>query len=131
LRTVIAVFALWAGACARTPSLEVKPLPCPAGGLPLEPVAANVIPPVADSVFIPPLPLPPSVRGAKGIVRLVVNADGKPFADSITICGIRDRRYSRQLGNMFGRWTFRPAQRDGVPITAPTRIAVEFFGPIR
>ena len=120
------LIALAACASARTASLDVEPLPCPAGGLPPEAAPAGFTAARPDSLFVPPLPVPASVRGAKSVVRVVVDAQGKPFADSITVCGVPDRGYARRMAARVARIPFRPAERDGRPVTAPTRLYYEF-----
>jgi hypothetical protein len=83
-------------------------------------------PPRPTKPFMPPTPVPTDVRGARSDIRLVINSQGRPFADSVTVCGIKNRRYSRQVAAVVAQWEFEPAQRDGRAVAAPYRLLFEF-----
>ena len=126
MKAVLVLIGLTACASAGTASLDVEPLPCPAGGLPAEARSAGLTPPLPDSLFLPPMPPPPLMRGVKADIRAIVDAQGKAFADSITVCGVRERQYARQLAAQVARMTFHPAQRDGRPVAAPWHVTIDF-----
>lgn len=58
--------------------------------------------------------------------RLVVDATGTPMRDSITVCGIPNPAYTREVVRALARLSFEPAHRDDVAVTAPVRIAFDF-----
>lgn len=101
-------------------------LPCPAEGLPPAVVREGVRPPVPNGHFLPPLPIPPSVRGARSVTRLVVNPAGRVMADSISVCGVPDRPYAERMAAQFARMPFRPARLNGQAIMTDVRIGYDF-----
>jgi hypothetical protein len=101
-------------------------LPCPAEGLPPEVVREGVSPPVPDGHFLPPLPIPPSVRGARSVTRLVVNPTGRVMADSISVCGVPDRTYAERMAAQFARMPFRPARLNGQAVMTDVLIQYDF-----
>ena len=101
-------------------------LPCPAEGLPPEVVREGVSPPVPNGLFLPPLPIPPSVRGARSVTRLVVNPTGRVMADSISVCGVPDRTYAARMAAQFAHMPFRPARLNGQAVMTAVRIGYDF-----
>ena len=88
---------------------------CAPGQLAADSASLGVSPPKPDSLFIPPLPIPASVRGSQAIVRLVVDSTGRALRDSVAVCGIKDRGYARRLASQAAKVTFRPAVFEGRP----------------
>jgi hypothetical protein len=101
-------------------------LPCPAEGLPPAAVREGLSPPVPNGHFLPPLPIPPSVRGARSETRLVVNPAGRVMADSISVCGVPDRTYAERMAAQFARMPFRPARLNGQAVMTDVRIGYDF-----
>lgn len=58
--------------------------------------------------------------------RMVVDATGTPMRDSITVCGISNPAYTREVVKALARMPFEPARRDDVAIAAPVLIAFDF-----
>ena len=83
-------------------------------------------PPRLAKPFMPPMPLPGGVRGTRSDIRLVIDSLGRPFADSVTVCGIRNRRYSRRFAEALARWEFVPAQQNGRAVAAPFHLQFSF-----
>jgi len=67
------------------------------------------------------VPVPPSVRGRRASIRVVVDTAGRVMPDSITICGLPDARYINQLAQAIVTVRFAPA-RAGVAVAGPTQI---------
>ena len=101
-------------------------LPCPVDGLPAQVVREGVSVPVPDGLFLPPLPIPASVRGALSVSRLVVDPTGRVMADSITVCGVPNRAYAEQMAARLARVPFKPARLNGQAVTAEVRIGYDF-----
>ncbi len=72
------------------------------------------------------MPVPANVRGTRSDIQLVTSSQGRPFADSITVCGIKNLRYSRQLAKVAAQYECEPAKRDGLPVAAPYRLLYVF-----
>ena len=104
-------------------------LPCPVDGLPAQVVREGVSPPVPDSPFLPPLPIPESVRGARSVSRLVVDPTGRVMADSITVCGVSNQAYAERMAARLARVHFKPARLNGQPVTADVGIGYDFEVP--
>ena len=72
-------------------------------------------PPRSLAMFIPPLPVPPSVRGTRIVVQFDVDELGK--VRGIEFTQTRDRGYNRRLRQVFEEFTFKPGTRpDGTPV---------------
>lgn len=72
-------------------------------------------PPSSLAMFIPPLPVPSSVRGAKIVVQFDVDETGR--VRGIEFTETRDRGYNRRLRQVFEEFTFKPGTRpDGTPV---------------
>ena len=125
MKTLVATLLLvgCASAARQTPTSF---LPCPVDGLPAQVVREGVSPPVPDGLFLPPLPIPESVRGARSVSRLVVDPTGRVMADSITVCGVPNRTYAAQVAARFARMRFRPARLNGQAVTADVGIGYDF-----
>jgi hypothetical protein len=111
--------------CAPAAQTRVSPRPCADDGLPEESTPSGVTAPVVRGLPILPLPVPPSERGRRVTIRLVVDTMGQAVRDSVTVCGIRDSRYAELVAEKMAMLPFAPARRDGRPITWPTRIVVQ------
>ena len=101
-------------------------LPCPVDGLPAQVVREGVSPPVPNGFFLPPLPIPASVRGAQSVSRLVVDSTGRAMADSITVCGVPNQAYAERMAAQLARVPFKPARQNGQAVTADVRIGYDF-----
>ncbi|MDF1501799.1 hypothetical protein [Roseisolibacter sp. H3M3-2] len=71
------------------------------------------------------MPIPDGVRGSRAEIRLVVDAAGRPLADSVTVCGVADQRYAARLARAAAQLSFRPAQQGGRAVAAPARLRYE------
>jgi hypothetical protein len=111
-----------ASAARQTPPLF---LPCPVDGLPAQ-VVREGSPPVPDGLFLPPLPIPASVRGARSVTRLVVDPTGRVMADSITVCGVPNRTYAEQVAARLARVPFKPARVNGQAVMSDVLIQYDF-----
>lgn len=114
--------------CASAPSIGAVTAACPEGELRTlsGDTTRPVSPPVPRGMFLPPMPPPTDVRDHRMEARLVVDATGRPMRDSITVCGIPNPAYTREVVKALARMPFEPARRDDVAITAPVLIAFDF-----
>lgn len=72
-------------------------------------------PPQTLEMFIPPMPIPPSVRGFKVVAQFDVDEKGRVL--SITFTPTPDRGYNRRLRAVFETFRFRPGTKpDGTPV---------------
>ena len=82
---------------------------------------ADVYPPQATEVFIPPLPVPGKVKGTRLIAIFDVDSTGKVLSFEFTQTG--DGGYNRKLREVLGGFRFRPGTRgDGSPVRAKGQI---------
>jgi hypothetical protein len=114
LATVIAAAI---GCAPTTGQTGASPRACPDAGLPEDPTPPGVTVPVLRGLPILPLPIPPSERGRRVTIRLVVDSTAQAIRDSVTVCGIRDSRYAELVAEKMATLPFAPARRDGHPIT--------------
>jgi protein TonB len=81
-------------------------------------------PPTPTEMFIPPLPVPASVRGAKILAEFDVDERGKVLGMKFTETG--DRSYNRRLAEVLKGFRFRPGTRpDGTPIRMKAQVSIE------
>ena len=72
-------------------------------------------PPTSTAMFIPPMPVPNSVRGMRLVVQFDV--DEKGAVRGIDFTQTPDRGYNRKLRQLFEEFRFKPGHRpDGTPI---------------
>ena len=72
------------------------------------------------------MPPPPNVRGHRMEARLVVDEKGRSMRDSITMCGIPNPAYQREVLRALAKIPWEPARRDGVSVRAPVLFAFDF-----
>jgi hypothetical protein len=121
----IAGVALVCVACAG-PVRLIHPHACPSQGLENEQVPLALALPHPKGVFIPPMPLSPTARGNRAVIRVVVDTFGRVMPDSITICGITDPLYSQRVAEEVSQLRFRPGLMNAKHVVAPTLIVHEF-----
>lgn len=81
-------------------------------------------PPTPIEIFIPPMPVPNSVRGFKLIAEFDVDEQGKVRGMEFT--PTPDRGYNRRLRDVLESFRFRPGTRpDGSPIRMKTQISID------
>lgn len=81
-------------------------------------------PPTPIEIFIPPMPVPNSVRGFHLIAEFDVDETGKVRGMEFT--PTPDRGYNRRLRDVLGTFRFRPGTRpDGTPIRMKAQIAID------
>jgi protein TonB len=81
-------------------------------------------PPTPIEIFIPPMPVPNSVRGFKLIAEFDVDEHGKVRGMEFT--PTPDRGYNRRLRDVLESFRFRPGTRpDGSPIRMKTQISID------
>ncbi len=75
-------------------------------------------------MFIPPLPVPSSVRGFHVIAEFDVDERGRVL--SMTFTETADRGYNRRLAEVLRSFRFRPGTRvDGTPIRMKAQITID------
>jgi protein TonB len=83
-------------------------------------------PPTPIEMFIPPLPVPSSVKGFHLIAEFDVDERGKVLALNFT--ETRDRGYNRRLGDVLRGFRFRPGTTpDGTPIRMKAQVVVDLY----
>lgn len=83
-------------------------------------------PPSPIELFLPPLPVPNSVRGHHLIAEFDVDEKGKVL--SVVFNETRDRGYNGRLREVLKGYRFRPGTRpDGTPIRMKTQIVADLY----
>lgn len=83
-------------------------------------------PPTPIEMFIPPLPVPQSVKGFHLIAEFDVDERGRVL--SMTFTETRDRGYNRRLGDVLKGFRFRPGTRpDGTPVRMKAQVIVDLY----
>jgi protein TonB len=83
-------------------------------------------PPTPIEMFIPPLPVPQSVKGFHLIAEFDVDERGRVL--SLTFTETRDRGYNRRLGDVLKGFRFRPGTRpDGTPVRMKAQVVVDLY----
>jgi hypothetical protein len=83
-------------------------------------------PPTPIEMFIPPLPVPSSVKGFHLIAEFDVDERGRVLA--MTFTQTRDRSYNRRLEDVLKGFRFRPGTRpDGTPIRMKAQVVVDLY----
>jgi protein TonB len=81
-------------------------------------------PPQAIEIFIPPLPVPASVRGFHLIAEFDVDERGKVL--SMKFSETSDRGYNRRLQDVLKSFRFRPGTKpDGTPVRMKAQISID------
>lgn len=81
-------------------------------------------PPTPTELFIPPLPVPASVRGFHVIAEFDVDEKGRVL--SMTFTETNDRGYNRRLAEVLKSFRFRPGTRpDGTPIRMKAQVTID------
>ncbi len=82
-------------------------------------------PPTLQEMFIPPIPVPTSLKGRRLVVEFDVDEKGRVL--SLSFNDIPDRGYSKRLREVFRGYRFKPGHRpDGTPIRMKGQVIVEF-----
>src|SRR5919198_4463799 len=80
-------------------------------------------PPTPTDIFLPPLPVPESVKGFHLIAEFDVDETGRVL--SMTFTETRDRGYNRRLADVLRAFKFRPGTKpDGTPIRMKAQVVV-------
>jgi protein TonB len=83
-------------------------------------------PPSPIELFLPPLPVPGSVRGHHLVAEFDVDERGKVL--SVVFNETRDRGYNSRLREVLKGYRFRPGTRpDGTPIRMKTQIVADLY----
>ena len=83
-------------------------------------------PPSPIEMFIPPLPVPASVKGFHLIAEFDIDEKGKVLG--MTFAETPDRGYNRRLGEVLRGYRFRPGtQPDGTPIRMKFQLIVDLY----
>jgi TonB family protein len=128
LRTVVSAFSDLARAAALTQKPQAA-LPAPAPPPDLELAAAvaprvyvagsaGVVPPVAISKSLPPLPRTSAVvlpRNHVGVLDIIVNELGN--VTEVTVRKSIHPQYDKKLVESVRAWKFKPAMKDGQPVS--------------
>jgi len=81
-------------------------------------------PPTPTEMFIPPLPVPASVRGFHVLAEFDVDEKGRVLSMKFT--ETKDRGYNRRLAEILRSFRFRPGTRpDGTPIRMQAQVAID------
>jgi hypothetical protein len=83
-----------------------------------DPDARGLQPPRPDTLFLPPFPIPPDVRGRMVIPQARVREDGRIDRATIHISELPNAAYAARLHALFGRFHFIPAVLDGCAVPA-------------
>lgn len=120
--TAVAAFAV---GCAG-PVRVVHPQPCPATPLEAERVSIELASPHVEEAFIPPMPVPTTVRGSRMVIRLVIDTNGRVMHDSVTVCGISDPMYIQRVAEEVSQIRFRPGLMRAKQVIAPALLTYPF-----
>ena len=83
-------------------------------------------PPTPIEMFIPPLPVPSSVKGFHLIAEFDVDATGRVLG--MTFTETRDRGYNRRLSDVLRGFRFRPGTTpDGTPVRMKAQVIVDLY----
>ena len=83
-------------------------------------------PPTPTEIFIPPMPMPSSVKGFHLIANFDIDERGRQVGDPI-FTPTKDGAYNRKLAEYLKTFKFRPGHTPaGVPIRAPYQMIVDF-----
>jgi len=83
-------------------------------------------PPTPTEIFIPPMPVPNSVKGHHLIAEFDVDETGKVL--SMTFNETRDGGYNRRLREVLRNYRFRPGTKpDGTPIRMKAQVVVDLY----
>jgi protein TonB len=83
-------------------------------------------PPAPIEMFIPPLPVPQSVKGFHLIAEFDIDEKGKVLG--MTFAETPDRGYNRRLTDVLRGYRFRPGtQPDGTPIRMKFQLVVDLY----
>ena len=81
-------------------------------------------PPTPTEMFIPPLPVPASVRGFHVLAEFDVDEKGRVLSMKFT--ETKDRGYNRRLADILKSFRFRPGTRpDGTPIRMKAQVEID------
>jgi hypothetical protein len=77
-------------------------------------------------MFIPPLPVPSSVKGFHLIAEFDVDVNGRVLG--MTFTETRDRGYNRRLADVLRGFRFRPGTTpDGTPVRMKAQVIVDLY----
>lgn len=83
-------------------------------------------PPTPTELFIPPLPVPESVKGFHLIAEFDVDETGRVVSMKFT--ETRDRGYNRRLADVLRAFRFRPGTKpDGTPIRMKAQVVLDLY----
>jgi protein TonB len=83
-------------------------------------------PPTPTDIFLPPLPVPASVKGFHLIAEFDVDETGRVL--SMTFTETRDRGYNRRLAEVLRAFRFRPGTKpDGTPVRMKAQVVVDLY----
>ena len=83
-------------------------------------------PPTPIEMFIPPLPVPSSVKGFHLIAEFDVDVNGRVLG--MTFTETKDRGYNRRLAEVLRGFRFRPGTTpDGVPVRMKAQVVVDLY----
>jgi hypothetical protein len=108
------------------PARVVHPQPCPATPLESERISLELLIPHTDRLFIPPMPVPPTLHGRRMTVRVVVDTTGRVMRDSVMICGLQDPTYLQRVAEEVSAMRFRPGLIRAKHVVAPTLFTYDF-----
>jgi hypothetical protein len=80
--------------------------------------------PSARVMIVPPFPTPASIRGKQVDITFFVAASGR--VDSVSVPGLPDGPYLRQLRATMSRYAFRPQLRNGCPVPGQSSVTITF-----
>jgi hypothetical protein len=125
MKAFVLLFCVALIACGS--ATRIIPQACPSSGIDRAigdlPIA---YPPKPVELFVPPLPIPDDVIHRRATIRLVIDTLGHAMADSVTVCGIPNARYTQRLAQGVAALRFRPQLVAGRPVVAPVLIVYDF-----
>jgi hypothetical protein len=83
-------------------------------------------PPTLIEMFIPPIPVPSSVKGFHLVAEFDVDATGRVLG--VTFTQTKDGGYNRRLSEIFRSFRFKPGSTpDGTPIRMKAQVVVDLY----
>jgi hypothetical protein len=121
----LAAIVLFVTGCSN-PVRLIRPRPCPPSPLEAERVSLELAIPHPDKLFIPPMPVPATMKRSRMVVRVVIDTSGRVMPDSITVCGVKDPMYMQRIATEVSAMRFRPGLMRAKHVIAPTLFTYEF-----
>ena len=90
-----------------------------------EPALPDITPPAPTKLPLPPMPVPPSVRGSVAVYEVSVDSAGRVDRGAAVLHGVADAQYADRLRALLRQTVFRPALLDGCGVPGVARITYQ------